>query len=307
MGSELHIERLKRAYESLEGLSCGDAFGERFFSSRAIAEAAIGQRALPAPPWFFTDDTNMALSILSTLEEHGEINQEHLVRSFARQYDPSRGYGRAMHTLLTKLRRQPDAWREESQALFRGEGSYGNGSAMRVAPLGAYFADDLDRIVEQAELSSVTTHCHAEAIAGAIGVAVAAGLAWQWRNSGRLPPPNEFLEEVIRRTPASHVRRGIQKAQELPIGCPVESAVAILGNGSAVTAPDTVPFALCAAARHLDDFEAAMWTTISALGDCDTNCAIVGGIVASYAGHDGIPKMWLALREPLPYHLLKQL
>ena len=64
-------------------------------------------------------------------------------------------------------------------------------------------------------------------------------------------------------------------------------------------APDTVPFTLWCAARHLDDFEAAMWTTVSGLGDRDTTCAIVGGIVALYVGAAGIPQEWQQARESL--------
>ena len=48
----------------LERLSCGDAFGEHFFLPNAAAESAIRERAVPAPQWFFTDDTVLALSIL---------------------------------------------------------------------------------------------------------------------------------------------------------------------------------------------------------------------------------------------------
>src|SRR5437899_2485831 len=136
--------RLARAYESLQGLSCGDAFGQGFFKPEEIALSMIRQRALPVSPWRFTDDTMMALSIVSALEEHGEIHQDHLALSFSMSYDRSRGYGPAMHDLLPRLRRKAGCWREESRSLFGGEGSFGNGSAMRVAPLGAYFADDLD-------------------------------------------------------------------------------------------------------------------------------------------------------------------
>jgi len=61
-----------------------------------------------------------------------------------------------------------------------------------------------------------------------------------------------------------------------------------------------VPFSLWCAARHLDDFTEAMWTTVSGLGDRDTTCAIVGGIVACAVGEEGIPKAWQSAREPLP-------
>ena len=136
-------DHLARAYQSLEGLCCGDAFGERFFVPKELALSMIEQKAVPAPPWIFTDDTMMAISIVSTLEDHAEINEDHLAGSFARNYDPSRGYGPAMHELLGTIR-QGGYWRRKARALFGGQGSFGNGSAMRVAPLGAYLADDLD-------------------------------------------------------------------------------------------------------------------------------------------------------------------
>jgi ADP-ribosylglycohydrolase len=260
----------------------------------------IQERTLPAPPWFFTDDTVMALSILETLAEHREINPDSLAINFAGRYDAGRGFGPAMHQLLPTIRRHPQSWQTEAAALFRGEGSFGNGSAMRVAPLGAYFADDLQRIAEQARLSSIPTHSHAEAVAGAIAVAVAAGLAWQMKNSAEPPDSQEFLQRIHQHLPDSHVRKGIRNAIELGPEASVGAAVARLGNGSAVTAPDTVPFALWCAARYLVSYEAALWATVSGLGDRDTTCAIVGGIVVMYAGVESIPAEWLGHREQIP-------
>jgi len=296
-------DRLARAYQSLVGLCCGDAFGERFFIPEA--RSLIDQRAVPAPPWIFTDDTMMAISIVSTLEEHACIDQEHLARSFASNYDPTRGYGPAMHELLGRIRREVGSWRDEARALFGGQGSFGNGSAMRVAPLGAYFADDLDKVVEQAERSAVTTHCHREAVAGAIAVGVAAALAWQFGISAEMPSAAEFLQQIHQRTPESEVRNGILSAIDLPKSTSVRAAASLLGNGSKVTAQDTVPFALWSAACHLKDYEEALWATVSGLGDRDTTCAIVGGIVVMQAGVRSIPKHWQDCREPIPRHMLK--
>ena len=73
----------------------------------------------------------------------------------------------------------------------------------------------------------------------------------------------------------------------------------VLGTGSKVTAADTVPFSLWCAARHLGDYEEALWTTVSGLGDRDTTCAIVGGIVALSCDPTVIPAAWFAAREPL--------
>ena len=303
----MHADRLSRAYLSLEGLSCGDAFGERFFIRPDLAADLIARRSLPAPPWIFTDDTMMAVSVVETLQRHERIDQDHLAGSFARHYDPMRGYGPAMHDLLNKYRYVGPRWRDEANALFDGHGSYGNGSAMRVAPLGAYFADDWARIPEEAALSSRTTHCHSEAVAGAIAIALAAALAWKLREQSCLISSAEFLSRVADATPDSAVKRGIETAIRLDQGSTVEEAVKQLGNGKMVSCPDTVPFALWNASRHLSSYEDALWSTVSGLGDRDTTCAIVGGIVAMYTGAEGIPKEWLAAREPIPNHMLHQL
>jgi ADP-ribosylglycohydrolase len=74
----------------------------------------------------------------------------------------------------------------------------------------------------------------------------------------------------------------------------------MLGNGIQVTAPDTVPFTIWCAARHAWDYEEALWATASGFGDVDTNCAIVGGIVALAAGAQSIPESWLYARGHLP-------
>lgn len=67
-----------------------------------------------------------------------------------------------------------------------------------------------------------------------------------------------------------------------------------------MTAPDTVPFALWCASHYLGNYEKALWATVSGVGDRDTTCAIVGGIVVMYAGVDRIPLEWIEHREQIP-------
>ena len=68
-----------------------------------------------------------------------------------------------------------------------------------------------------------------------------------------------------------------------------------------VTAPDTVPCCLWVAAHLLDNYVKALTHVIRVGGDCDTNAAIVGGIVALSVGRDGIPDDWLKAREPIQF------
>jgi ADP-ribosylglycohydrolase len=291
-------DAVERARGSLEGLSVGDAFGETFFVHPDLVEGLIAERALATRTWNYTDDTLMAMSIFSVLRQQGHIHQPTLARSFAERYERDRGYGPAMHRLLSEIRSGED-WAERAQSLFDGQGSFGNGAAMRVAPIGAFFADDLDAVVEQATRSSVITHTHDEAIAGAVAVAVAAARASELRTSA-VPDRSEFLDLVLPHVPESVVRDKIRQARDISADATVEFAVSVLGNGARVSAQDTVPFALWCAAQHLSNFEEAMWLTVSGLGDRDTTCAIVGGVVGSYTGVEGIPKEWLRARERLP-------
>jgi ADP-ribosylglycohydrolase len=124
---------LDNALLSLDGLSVGDAFGELFFSMPATA---IETRTLPPGPWRWTDDTHMALSVVEILKQYGQINQDALARLFAERFmqEPFRGYAGGAQRLLTDIYRGA-YWKTSAPALFGG-GSYGNGAAMRAAPIG---------------------------------------------------------------------------------------------------------------------------------------------------------------------------
>ncbi len=293
-----HTIRMGRARASLDGLSVGDAFGQRFFRDWDFVEQALMERALPPGPWRYTDDTVMAMSIVEVLSTRRTMDQELLASLFASRYrrDPRRGYGGTAHDILQRIG-SGEPWREVSRSAFGGMGSMGNGGAMRAAPIGAYFCDDLEAVVENARLSAEVTHANPEGQAGAIAVAVAAACVAQ-----SVTDPPALFDTVLRYTPASETRAGIVRASGLHFAFDIQTAVAALGNGSRVCSQDTVPFALWCTARHLRDFEEAMWATVSGLGDRDTTCAIVGGILCA-GSSAAIPPDWLAAREPLEHFL----
>ena len=285
---DTHIA-LANATRSLEGLSVGDAFGELFFR---LSPYQTSPADLPSGTWRWTDDTHMALSIVEVLKAYGRIEQDALAQTFARRFtqEPYRGYAGGAMRLLNQVANGGN-WREISPRLF-GSGSYGNGAAMRVAPIGGYFHDDFKRAAHEAQLSAVVTHAHREGQAGAIAVAVAAAMA----ANEPYPMGQGFLKEILPYVPESITKERIEKAVHIPAG-ELHDAIQHLGTGSEVTAQDTVPFCLWSAAYHLEDFEDALWWTAKGRGDCDTTCAIVGGIVALSALE--IPALWLKRREPL--------
>ena len=204
---------------ALLGLAHGDAFGETLFgppedSARRVAERRLAARR----PWRWTDDTAMAWAVVETLTRHGTIDADALMAALVRQFaaEPDRGYGGGARDLLTRVVRGAD-WRVEVAAMFDGQGSFGNGAAMRVAPLGAYFADDLDRVVAEAARSAAPTHAHPEGVAGAVAVAVAAALAWR-HGHGQAMTGAAWLAAIAARTPDGLTRAGLARAQALGLG-----------------------------------------------------------------------------------------
>ena len=285
--------------DSLDGLSVGDALGAQFFVPGTSLPALLtGQ--LPDRPWPWTDDTEMACSIVGELREHGSIDQDRLASRFAEHFEPYRGYGGGAVVVLHQIR-QGTPWRKAAGAAFGGQGSMGNGAAMRVAPLGAFHAGDSRTAALQAMRSAEVTHAHPEAMLGAVAVAVAAAECGWARTTRDRPDPAQLLEVILAHLVDSRVRTGIERAVRL-LDVSVAEAAYELGNGSQVLAFDTVPFALWVAATRLEDYPAAIYACVEAGGDVDTTAAIVGGIVAAYtgAGPGGIPATWLQHREPLP-------
>ncbi|MEV0430781.1 ADP-ribosylglycohydrolase family protein [Micromonospora sp. NPDC050495] len=292
--------RLTLAREALTGLSVGDALGSRFFVPGGAV--APWPDALPPGPWPWSDDTEMACSVLGVLAAHGRMEPDALALALAAHYDPARRYGAGAVELL-ELIRAGTPWPVAAASAFDGQGSYGNGAAMRVAPLGAWHADSVRRAADQARASAEVTHAHPEGIAGAVAVAVAASLAARARLDGDRPEPARLLTAVAGLLePAGEVHRGIRRATAL-LGRPAVEVAEAVGNGSRITAPDTVPFSLWIAATLLHDYPAAIRVCVQAGGDVDTTAAIVGGVVAAYTGvgtPGGVPEGWLAAREPLP-------
>lgn len=282
-------KREGQTLQSLAGLSVGDGFGEMFFR---IPTDAIAARQLPEGQWVWTDDTHMALSIVDELLARGTIHEDELAQRFAQRFmqQPWRGYGGGSQRLLSLYGQGAD-WRQQAPKLFDG-GSYGNGAAMRAAPIGAFFAGEPERAAEEAQRAASVTHAHPEGQAGAMAVAAAAALM----ALADSPRGVAFLREVLSHVPASMTREGIEAAMK--IGADEQPrAAAVLGTGQQVAAFDTVPYCLWVAAHYAKEFTEALWTSVAGLGDRDTTCAIVGGMVALTST---IPPEWLKRREPLP-------
>ena len=289
-------DRIKYAKRALDGIALGDCFGETFFVPDEIARQRIKDREILNEPWSFTDDTVMAIGIYRILEKYGKIDQDELAKVFAENYalDWHRGYGGTAHSILRSIGEGKD-WREAASGAFDGMGSMGNGGAMRAAPIGAYFADDMDKVLYYARASAEVTHAHIEGIVGAMAAAVASTLLLNKKLGLYSGEGDVFLRDIADKLPESDTKYKILSAIPIKKHSSIDFVVSVLGNGMMLTAQDTVPFCLWCAAYYYASVEEALWIAVSALGDRDTICAIVGGMVSLYA--DELPQQWLSYME----------
>jgi ADP-ribosylglycohydrolase len=163
---------------ALLGTFVGDALGMPFEGRPAAAvparpemeEARLGRGT-------YTDDTQMMIALAESLLEQGEMDDPHLARAYLEAFDPERGYGSGTIDLFA-LWRQGVPLTEAAGRLYGGEGSLGNGAAMRIAPLAVRFAECSERLRVQAEQSARLTDAHPLAIDAAVvqAAAIAAAL-----------------------------------------------------------------------------------------------------------------------------------
>ncbi|UKB83943.1 ADP-ribosylglycohydrolase family protein [Chryseobacterium sp. MEBOG06] len=283
-------DKLFFAEKSLLGLSIGDAFGESFFGEESLMKTHIHQRILPESSLDFTDDTIMSIAIFRSLEKCGEIKQDCLAEEFTKNYyrDIRRGYGPSMHQYFRALN-TGESWKEVSYAKFEGQGSMGNGGAMRASVIGAYFYDDLEEIKNNSELSCEVTHANKEAIEGTKAIALAAAFAVQETLGMIKLDQQDFIHKIQNELNDSDMKSKLNKALYLQGNPSIELLTKTLGNGIKMTAQDTVPLVIWMLSRYRTDFEECLWNTVSALGDRDTTCAMAGAVSILYGDENTIP------------------
>jgi poly(ADP-ribose) glycohydrolase ARH3 len=180
-------------------------------------------------------------------------------------------------------------WRGLARGQFPG-GSFGNGAAMRVAPVGLFFCDDLDRVMEEARLSALPTHTHPLGVEGAQLLAVAVALA-------ALPGPLDrkgFYRELLRRARSEEFRWAVGTAARLRRG----DTVAVLGNSLA--AHRSVVTAVACFTASPDSYEGAVTRAIGLGDDTDTLAAMAGALSGAHLGVGAIPPHLLDALEEGP-------
>jgi ADP-ribosylglycohydrolase len=195
------------------------------------------------PDCFFTDDTVLTVAVAAAILNGGTYQK--MTLTWARDF-PSAGYGGGFRRWFDGDNHKP-------------YNSWGNGSAMRVSPVGWAF-DTLDETLDQAKKSAEITHNHPEGIKGAQATAGAIFMA-------RTGSSKDEIREYIKKTfgyPLQKTVNEIRPAYRFNESC-----------------QETVPEAITVFLESRD-FPHAMQLAISLGGDTDTLACITGGIAEAF-------------------------
>jgi ADP-ribosylglycohydrolase len=242
------------------GSIAGDIIGSRFesFPTKSTEFELFHERSS------FTDDTVLTVAVADVLLHGGDYVE--VFRRYGRLH-PNRGYGNTFSQWLVNEAGTP-------------YNSWGNGSAMRVSPVGFAF-DSTDTVLREAERSAAVTHNHPEGIKGAQAVALTIFLARS--GAGK----REIRGEIARR-----------------FGYDMERTLDQIRPGYSfdVSCQGSVPEAIIAFLES-DGVEDAIRKAVSLGGDSDTMACIAGGIAQAHYGK--VPEALAAgVRARLPREFL---
>lgn len=273
----------------LLGVAIGDSLGATYEGE----PASFIYACYPSPQELFdrdqdfldySDDTQMTIGVAEALIEDGEIRASTLCRKFVWNYVPARGYGRGARRILEAMEEGQD-YVAVAEDVFPG-GSYGNGAAMRVAPVGLLFGHDSQKLSEQVALQSEVTHRHPLGVEGAQIVASAVAAVLEMDEFDR----KEFLSRIRSVCTQPEFLNRWERLSELQ-----PQQIGELGNG--IEATESVMTAVACFLAWPHSYVDAIGNAILLGGDTDTIAAMTAAISGAYLGIEAIPSAALAKLE----------
>ena len=251
----------------------------------------------------YTDDTQLTLHTAEALIQGSGFNENNFIREYVNWLeDPPIGPGFGCISSIQKLK-YGIPWKKAAS------NSGGNGTTMRVSPIGLFYCKDIKNLNSVALKSSVITHSHPAAAAGAIVIARA--IAFLIDNSMETSfSIDEFFETIISSIADSQekiwdefiailnrvkdnlnisVETGLIKFSQAGVKSPffIEDYL-----GKAFVHPYTISTVACAIfvfLKNLNSFEDCIIQLATAGGDSDTVGAIGGSLAGAYFGLGNIP------------------
>lgn len=251
----------------------------------------------------YTDDTQLTIHTTKALIQGNGFNTDNFIREYIKWLDdPPIGPGWGCISSIRKLK-YGIPWKEAAS------NSGGNGTVMRIAPIGLFYCTNLKGLKTAAIKSSIITHSHPAASAGAIIIAQAiAYLIKKNPNTGF--PIDEFFEILISSISNSHEdiwEEFISLLEKLKsnLDIPIEAGLIKFSQagvkspyfieeylGQAFVHPYTISTVICSLfifLKRLHSFEECIFELATAGGDSDTVGAIGGSLAGAYFGLKNIP------------------
>jgi poly(ADP-ribose) glycohydrolase ARH3 len=245
----------------------------------------------------YTDDTDMTLALCESIIQSGEIDPEDIAKQFSLTCDLTRGY--AIGTIKAVLAlRAGLPWHQVGRIVFE-NGSFGNGAAMRVSPVGLFYHHHLDELQEAAMKQATVTHIHPLGQWGAVMQAATIGWAVNQNPKGSFKKEEVIvhLRKVLWRGPIEYMK-ALNKIEEMVVqGKKLQPREVVQSLGNGVEAHLSVPSACYIAITYSPDFCDAIRAAISLGGDTDTIAGMVGAIVGAHVGEKGLPIEWIEQLE----------
>ena len=299
MGKDLDKKELRSKFLGcLLGTAIGDALGARREGGGMCTGDDILSLADKLQQLVYTDDTHMMIGIAESLVESRGFNGEHMAQTFVKNYErePWRGYGPGPPLIFRRIK-NGEEWYDAATKIYPG-GSFGNGSAMRVAPVGLLYSRDPERLREIAYLSSSITHSHELGKEGAALQACAVALAFNERwhegidRAAFVTGLGNFVKARVYKEKLGQIGELLGEQDRTKI-------VRVLGNG--IEAPRSVPTAIYCFLKHSESFKGTVTYAVTLGGDTDTIAAMAGAISGAYLGIEAIPSVWQLKLENRDY------
>jgi poly(ADP-ribose) glycohydrolase ARH3 len=296
---DVHKGRLKSKFLGcLVGTAIGDGLGAGWEGRGMSRSEEIVSLAERLEQLIYSDDTHMTIGIAESLIESKGFSGEHMAQTFIKNYqaEPWRGYGPGPPRIFRMIK-SGEAWHSAASRLYRG-GSFGNGAAMRVSPVGLLYSRNLEKLREIAHQSSYITHSHELGKEGAALQACAVALALNTPSDEDIDKEaflvklQNFIRNQLYKEKVAQIRELLGEQDKAKV-------VAVLGNG--IEAPRSVPTAVYCFLRQPQSYKDTVIYAISLGGDTDTIAAMAGAISGAYLGIEAVPLEWRAKLESREY------
>lgn len=280
------------------GSALGDAIGELAFRYRS--KESLCSQLEQLKQFSYTDDTAMSIGLAETIVEKGRLDPQELGERFRYNFkkEPWRGYGPGPPTIFSTVERIRLPYFEAAKTLFGGKGSFGNGAAMRVSPVGLFFYNS-PNLYEKACISAAVTHAHPIGKDGAAVQAKAVSLAVNLEPEEAFPG-EVFINDLIEFARTPEMKEKLLLVQQLTTANATPSRAADY-LGRSVEVHKSLPFALYSFLCHHSSFEDCLFCAILHGGDRDTLGAMACAVSGAYLGIESIPQAWRQRLENRSY------